>query len=66
MAKKKKGKQDHLNMVERAMRNAIAHDINKIMVERSFGNANGTHLNPADRRARTRDAAKRKALKDWE
>jgi hypothetical protein len=62
---KKKVKRPHLNGVERAMRNAMAHEINQIIVERSFGNANGTHQNPADRRARTRSAAKSKALKDW-
>jgi hypothetical protein len=66
MAKKKK-KADHLNLNERALRNAMAHEINKIIVERSFGNANGTHLNPADRRARTRDASKKKAIKEqWD
>lgn len=65
MAKKKK-KADHLNLNERALRNALAHEVNKIMVERSFGNANGTHQNPADRRARTRSASKTRALKDWE
>lgn len=65
MARKKK-KKDFLNANERAMRNLLAHEVNQIIVERSFGNANGTHLNPADRRARTRDAAKRRAMKEWE
>jgi hypothetical protein len=64
MAKKKKS--PSLNANERSMRNLLAHDLNKIMVERSMGNGNGTHLNPADRRARTRDAAKKKAMKEWE
>ena len=65
MAKKKK-KADALNQNERALRNALAHEVNKLLVERNFGNANGTHQNPADRRARTRDASKKKALKEWE
>lgn len=63
MARKKK-KKDVLNRNERAMRNAIAHDMNKLLVERNFGNANGVHINPAEKRLRTRDAAKRKAIRE--
>ena len=65
MAKKKK-KAPSLNKNERAMRNLLAHDVNKMLVERNFGNANGTHQNPADRRARTRLAAEKKAMKEWD
>lgn len=61
---KKKRNKDHLTKAERAMRNVLAHELNQIMVDRSRGNANGVHQNPAERRLRTRSAAKRKAIED--
>lgn len=64
MANKKKT--DKLSMQNRAIRNAHAHELENIMRERSKGNATGTHANKKDKRARTRDAAERKAIKDFE
>lgn len=64
MANKKKT--DQLGMRNRAIRNAHAHELENIMRERAKGNATGTHANKKDKRARTRDAAERKAIKDFE
>jgi hypothetical protein len=64
MMNKKRKKKDHLTQTERAMRNVLAHELNQIIVDRSRGNANGTHQNPAERRIRTRSAAKRRAIED--
>lgn len=37
----------------------------RAMLDKRFGNAAGKHADKRDRRARTRAAAKRRAMKDW-
>lgn len=63
MAKNKKQKQV-LGLANLAVRNAHAHELNAIMTERSRGNGAGAHANKGERRARTRGAQLRRALRD--
>lgn len=64
MANRKK--HDNLGLHNRAIRNAHAHELENIMRERAQGNASGVHGNKKDKRARTRSAAERKAIKDFD
>ena len=61
-----KKKTSKLGLMNKAIRNAHAHELENIMRERAQGNATGTHANKKDKRARTRSAAERKAINDFE
>jgi hypothetical protein len=63
MAKNKKQK-PVLGMANLSVRNAHARELNAVIVERSRGNGAGTHANAGERRARTREAQLRRALRD--
>lgn len=62
MAKKKQ--KQVLTFANLAVRNAHSHELNSIIVERSRGNGAGAHANAGERRARTRGAKLRRALRD--
>lgn len=55
-----------LGKANEARRKAEAFELHTLFVERSRSNADGTHANRKDKRARTREAAKRKALRDFD
>ena len=64
MANNKRNKKA-LGMMNDAVRNAHAAELARIFRERSQSNASGVHANAGDKRARTRSAAKAKALKEY-
>ena len=53
-----------LGKANEARRKAHAFELHTLFVERSRSNADGTHANRKDKRARTRSASKRKALRE--
>lgn len=55
-----------LGKANEARRKAHAEELHKLFIERSRSNADGEHANPKDKRARTRQAQKQKALKDFD
>lgn len=57
-------KETKLGVANEAMRKAHSSELAKIMRLRAQSNANGVHANTADRRARTRSAAKSRAIKE--
>lgn len=61
-----KKKTSKLGLMNKAIRNAHAHELENIMRERAKGNATGTHANKKDKRARTRKDAERKAIQDFD
>jgi hypothetical protein len=63
MAKSKKQK-PILGMANLAVRNAHSRELNAVIVERSRGNGAGAHANAGERRARTRGAKLRRALRE--
>lgn len=63
MAKNKKQKQV-LGLANLAVRNAHARELNAVLTERARGNGAGAHANKGERRARTRGAQLRRALRD--
>lgn len=65
MANNKKKKDNRLGLMNDAMRNAHSAELARLLRERAKSNASGIHLNPAEKRARTRNAAKAKALKEF-
>lgn len=65
MAKNKK-KTEKLGLANTAMLKAAKAELAIVMRERAKSGASGTHANPKDKRARTRDAQLRKAIKEQE
>ena len=63
MAKQKK---QRLGLANEARRKAEAFELHTLFVERSRSNANGTHANRSEKRARTRNDSERKALRDFD
>ena len=63
MAKNKKQK-PVLGLANLSVRNAHARELNAVLTERSRGNGAGAHANAGERRARTRGAKLRRALRD--
>ena len=61
-----KKKKAPLNKVNQARRNAEAREVVMLLIQRSQSNANGEHLNPADRRCRTRNAQLKRALREFD
>lgn len=55
-----------LGVANEARRKAEGFALHTLFVERSRSNANGTHADRRDKRARTRSANERKALKDFD
>lgn len=55
-----------LGKANEARRKAHSFELHTLFVERSRSNADGTHANRKDKRARTRNASKRKALRDFD
>jgi hypothetical protein len=52
-----------LGKTNEARRKVHAFELHTLFIERSRSSANGTHANRKDKRARTRSASKRKALR---
>lgn len=62
-ANKKTKKQ--LGMLNDAVRNAHAAELAVLFRDRARSNASGVHVNAGDKRARTRSAAKVKAMREF-
>ncbi len=54
-----------LNRAEQARARAERSAIASVLRERAKSNASGIHANKADKRARTRQASKARALREW-
>lgn len=59
-----KRKQRKLGMLNQAKLNAAKAELAAVMRERAKSGANGTHLNKAEKRSRTRSSKLRKVLKE--
>jgi hypothetical protein len=59
-----KKQEPKLGKANTARRNAEAKFINDLLIQRSRSNADGTHLNRKDKRARTRMESLRKAIRE--
>jgi hypothetical protein len=63
MAKKKK---KSLGLVNEARRKAESFQLHTLLVQRNSSGANGSHANRREKRARTRNASERQALRDFD
>lgn len=55
-----------LHKANQVARNIRASELESILRDRRQSNASGAHLNPAEKRARTRSASLKKSLKDFD
>lgn len=61
-----RNKKQRLGQTNEARRKAEAFELHTLFVERSRSNASGVHANKGERRARTRNASERKALREFD
>lgn len=63
---KKKSKSNSLGLANDAVRKAHEAELAELFRQRAQSNASGMHGNKAEKRSRTRSAAKSKAVKDFD